>query len=65
VTTRQVKATPNQTSGLVGEEVSNVSELVMDHEGQHAHLGGTSLVQLNGTLGQLGFLCGAKYLKTL
>jgi hypothetical protein len=37
-----------------GEEVINVSELVVDHQGEHTHLGGTSLVQFNGTLGQLG-----------
>ena len=39
---------------LVGEEVLNVSELVVDHESKKSHLGGTSLVQFNGTLGELG-----------
>jgi hypothetical protein len=28
----------------------------VDHKSQHTHLGGTSLVQLNGTLGKLGLL---------
>jgi hypothetical protein len=40
---------------LVGEEVLNISKLVMDHECEETHLGSTSLVQLNGTLGHLGF----------
>ena len=39
---------------LVGEEVLNVAELVVDHKGEHTHLGGTSLVKLNSTLGHLG-----------
>ena len=42
---------------LVGEEVSNVSELVVNHKGQHTHLGGTALVELDGTLLELGLLC--------
>jgi hypothetical protein len=42
---------------LVGEEVGNVSELVVNHEGQHTHLGGTALVELDGALLELGFLC--------
>ena len=44
-------------SNLVSrEEVGNVSELVVNHKGQHTHLGSTSLVQFDGTLGKLGFL---------
>ena len=39
-----------------GEEVFDVSELVVDHKSKHTHLGGTSLVELDGTLGKLGFL---------
>jgi hypothetical protein len=30
------------------------TELFVDHETKESHLGGTSLVQLNGTLGNLG-----------
>jgi hypothetical protein len=30
------------------------TELFVDHEAEESHLGGTSLVQLNGTLGNLG-----------
>jgi hypothetical protein len=41
---------------LVGEEVFDVSELVVDHEGEHSHLGGTALVQFHGTLLQLGLI---------
>ena len=41
---------------LVGEEVLDVAKLVVDHKGQHTHLGSTSLVQLDGTLLELGFL---------
>jgi hypothetical protein len=41
-------------ASLVGEEVLNVSELVVDHKSQHTHLGGTALVQFNGTLLKLG-----------
>ena len=36
------------------EEVIDVSELVVDHESEQTHLGGTSLVKLKGTLGHLG-----------
>ena len=32
------------------------SELFVDHEGKDSHLGSTSLVELNGTLGELGLL---------
>jgi len=28
----------------------------VNHKGQHSHLGGTALVQFNGTLGKLGLL---------
>jgi hypothetical protein len=40
---------------LVGEERVDVSELVMDHESQKTHHGGAALVELDGTLGHLGF----------
>ena len=39
-----------------GEDAVNVSELVVDHESKKTHLGGTALVELNGTLLQLGLL---------
>ena len=32
------------------------SELFVDHEGKDTHLGGAALVELNGTLSELGFL---------
>jgi hypothetical protein len=38
------------------EEVPNVSKLVVDHKSQHTHLGGTAVVQFNGTLLKLGLL---------
>jgi hypothetical protein len=37
-----------------GDQGINVSELVVDHQAQKTHLGGTALVQLNSTLGHLG-----------
>ena len=40
--------------GNLREEVLNVSKLVVDHKSQQTHLGGTSIVQFNGTLGKLG-----------
>mmetsp|Transcript_21255 Transcript_21255/g.36283 ORF Transcript_21255/g.36283 Transcript_21255/m.36283 type:complete len:260 (-) Transcript_21255:3-782(-) len=45
-----------QCSCLVREEVLNISKLVVNHKGQHTHLGGTSLVELDSTLGHLGLL---------
>jgi hypothetical protein len=32
------------------------SQLLVDHKGQDTHLGGTALVELDGTLGELGLL---------
>jgi hypothetical protein len=39
---------------LVGEEILDISKLVMNHESEKTHLGGAALVQFNGTLGELG-----------
>jgi hypothetical protein len=33
------------------------SKLFVDHKGKDSHLGGTTLVEFDGTLLQLGFLC--------
>ena len=37
-----------------GSNGVQVAQLVVDHKGQHTHLGGTALVELDGTLGELG-----------
>jgi hypothetical protein len=44
----------NQKIDLVGDEGD--SQLLVDHEGKDTHLGGTALVELDGTLGELGLL---------
>jgi hypothetical protein len=39
-----------------GEKGLNISQLVVDHESQHTHLCSTALVELDGTLLELGLL---------
>jgi hypothetical protein len=52
-----IPATPTTLTRLSrGEEVGNISKLVVNHKGQHTHLGGTALVQFDGTLLKLGLL---------
>jgi hypothetical protein len=51
-----VPAREKQTELDGREEVVHVAQLVVDHEGQHPHLGGPALVELHGALLQLGLL---------
>merc|ERR1719203_1230014 len=51
---RQTKRLPTKSSFLVGDEGD--SQLLVHHKRKDSHLCGTALVQLNGTLLQLGLL---------
>jgi hypothetical protein len=44
----------SQTEKLLGKEGD--AQLLVDHKGKDSHLGGTALVELDGTLGELGLL---------
>mmetsp|Transcript_11606 Transcript_11606/g.24202 ORF Transcript_11606/g.24202 Transcript_11606/m.24202 type:complete len:236 (-) Transcript_11606:63-770(-) len=47
----------NQTSNLeLANNGDRATKLLMNHEAKDAHHGSTAIVQLNGTLGQLGLL---------
>ena len=54
---RQSSSRNDYDLGQPAEQVVNVSELVVNHQGKHTHLGSTALVKFLGTVVVLGFFC--------